>query len=153
LGYAAADLELWKNMKITFSRKHWIANGVASILSLFCAITVICYSPFELPTRLALVALSIVVLLMCFYFWQPQEGGKESTGFWVWFTVFGAVWTFVGLWIGALIYQVPYFRLLTLHSAAWESLRWMGPLLIGPFIVLLGLVSIIRKGIPNLLNN
>jgi len=140
------------DMKITFSQNCWIANGVASIVFLLCAIPAICYSPFEPKTRIALGALSIVVLLMCFYFWQLQEKGKEKMDYWVWCTVFGVGWTFVGLWIGALIYRVSYLDLLALQSTAWEGLGWMGPLAIGPFLVLLGLVSILRKGILKLLN-
>ena len=141
------------DMKKTFSRRHWIANGVASIVFLLSAITAIYHTPFEPKTRIALAALSIVVLLTCFYFWQPHESGKEKMRFWIKFTVFGVVWTFVGFGIGALIYRVPYLGLLTLQSAAWKSLGWMGPLAVGPFLVILGLVSIMRKGILNLLKN
>jgi heme/copper-type cytochrome/quinol oxidase subunit 4 len=140
-------------MKKTFSRRHWIANGVASIVFLLCAITAIYYTPFEPTTRIALAFLSIVLLLMCFYFWQPHESGKEKMDYWVWFTVFGVAWTFVGFGIGALIYRVSYLGLLTLQSAAWKSLGWMGPLAVGPLLVVLGLVSIMRKAILNLLNN
>jgi hypothetical protein len=140
-------------MKKTFSRRDWIANGVASTVFLLCAITAIYYIPFEPKTRIALAALSIVLLLMCFYFWQPHESGKEKMDYYVWFTVFGVAWTFVGFGIGALIYRVSYLGLLTLQSAAWKSLGWMGPLAVGPFVVVLGLVSIMRKGILTLLNN
>ena len=140
-------------MKKTFSRRHWIANGVAPIVFLLCAITAIYYTPFEPTTRIALAFLSIVLLLMCFYFWQPHESGKEKIDYWVWFTVFGVAWTFVGFGIGALIYRVSYLGLLTLQSAAWKSLGWMGPLAVGPLLVVLGLVSIMRKAILNLLNN
>jgi len=94
-----------------------------------------------------------MLLLICFYFWQPQESGKEKMDYWVWITVFGVAWTFVGFGIGALIYRVPYLGLLTLQPAAWKSLGWMGPLAVGPFLVVLGLVSIVRKGVLNLLNN
>jgi hypothetical protein len=140
-------------MKKSISRRHWIANGVASIVFLFCAITAIYYAPFEPKTRIALAALSIVLLLMCLYFWQLHESGKEKMDYWAWFTVFGVAWTFVGFGIGALIYRVSYLGLLTLQSAAWKSLGWMGPLAVGPFLVVLGLVSIMRKEILNLLNN
>ena len=95
----------------------------------------------------------IVVLLICFYFWQPQESGKEKMVYWVWITVLGVVWTFAGLWIGSLIYPASYLGLLTLQSADWEALGWMGPLVIGPFAAVLGLVSVMRRGILNLLNN
>ena len=90
---------------------------------------------------------------MCFYFWQPQETGKEKMHYWVWVTVLGVAWTFVGFGIGALIYRVSYFGLLTLQPVAWKNLGWMGPLAIGPFLVALGLVSIMRKGVLNLLKN
>jgi hypothetical protein len=140
-------------MKKAFSPRQWIANGVASIVFLLCAISAIYYAPFEPKTRIALVALSIMLLLMCFYFWQPHESGKEKINYWVWLMVFGVVWTFVGFGIGALIYNASYLGLLALQSAAWKSLGWMGPLAVGPFLVVLGLVSIIRKGILNLLNN
>jgi hypothetical protein len=140
-------------MKKTFSRRHWIANGVASIVFLLCAVVVIYYTPFEPKTRIGLVALAIVLLLMCFYFWQLHESGKEKMHYWVWVIVFGVVWTLVGFGVGALIYNASYLGLLTLQSAAWKSLGWMGPLAVGPFLVVLGLVSIMRKGILNLLNN
>ena len=140
-------------MKKTYSRRDWIANGVASIVFLLCAIAAIYYTPFEPKTRIALAALSVVLLLMFFYFWQPHESGKEKMDYYVLFTVFGVAWTFVGFGIGALIYRVSYLGLLTLHSASWKSLGWMGPLAVGPFLVVLGLVSIMRKGILNLLNN
>jgi hypothetical protein len=139
-------------MKIAFSQKNWIANGVASVVFVFCAITAIYCTPFEPQTKIALGALSIILLLGCFYLWQAHEGGKEKADFWVRFTVFGVAWTFVGLWIGSLIYRVSYVGLLTLQSAPWEALGWMGPLAIGPFLVVLGLVSIMRKVILNLLN-
>ena len=140
-------------MKKTFSRRHWIANGIASIVFLLCAIIAIYYTPFEPKTRIAFAALSIVLLLVCLYFWQPHESEKEKMDYWVWFTVFGVAWTLVGFGIGALIYRVSYLGLLRLQSAAWKSLGWMGPLAVGPFLVVLGLVSIMRKGILNLLNN
>ena len=140
-------------MKKNLSRRDWIATGGASIVFLLCSITAIYYTPFEPKTRIALVALSIVLMLMCFYFWQPHESGKEKMHYWVWVTVFGVAWTFVGFGIGALIYRVSYVGLLTLQSVAWKSLGWMGPLAVGPFLVGLGLVSIMRKGILNLLNN
>jgi hypothetical protein len=140
-------------MKKIFSRRDWIANGVASIVFLLCAISAIYYTPFEPKTRIALAALSVVLLLMFFYFWQPHESGKEKMDYYVLFTVFGVAWTFVGFGIGALIYRVSYLGLLTLQSASWKNLGWMGPLAIGPFLIALGLVSIMRKGILNLLNN
>jgi len=138
-------------MKKAFPRRHWIASGVASIVFLLFAISVIYYAPFDPKARIALAALSIMLLLMCFYFWQPQESGKEKTNYWVWIMVFGVAWTFFGFGIGALIYRVSYLGLLTLQPAAWKGLGWMGPLAIGPFLVVLGLVSIMRKGILNLL--
>jgi len=140
-------------MKKTFSPRHWIANSVASIVFLLYAIAAIYYTPFEPKTRIAFAALSIVLLLVCLYFWQPHESEKEKMDYWVWFTVFGVAWTFVGFGIGALIYRVSYLGLLTLQSTAWKSLGWMGPLAVGPFLVVPGLVSIMRKEILNLLNN
>ena len=140
-------------MKKTYSRRDWIANGVASIVFLLCPIAAIYYIPFEPKTRIALAFLSVMLLLMCFYFWQPHESGKEKMNYWVWLTVFGVAWTFVGFGTGALIYRVSYLGLLTLQSAAWKSLGWMGPLAVGPFLVALGLVSVMRKRILNLLNN
>lgn len=140
-------------MKKSFSRRDWIANSVASIVFLLCAIAAIYYTPFEPKIRIALAALSIMLLLMCFYFWQPHESGREKMHYWVWVTVLGVAWTFIGFGIGAVIYRVSYLGLLTLQPAAWKSLGWMGPLAVGPFLVVLGLVSIMRKGILNLLNN
>ena len=140
-------------MKKTYSRRDWIANGVASIVFLLYAIAAIYYTPFEPKTRIALAFLSVMLLLMCFYFWQPHESGKEKMNYWVWLTVFGVAWTFVGFGIGALIYRVSYLGLLTLQSAAWKSLGWMGPLAVGPFLIVLGVVSIMRKGILNILDN
>jgi hypothetical protein len=140
-------------MKITSSQRHWIANGVASIVFLSCAIIAIYYITSDPRIRIALAALSIVVLLMCLYSWQERESGKQNTSFWIWFAVFGVVWTFVGNGIGALIYRVSYFGLLTFQSATWKAVGWMGPLAIGPLFVVIGLVSIVRKVILNLLNN
>jgi hypothetical protein len=140
-------------MKITSSQKNWIANGVASGVFLLCAVAAVYCSPFEPQTKIALCALSIILLLGCFYLWQPQEGGKEKLGFWVRFSVFGVAWTFVGLYVGSVIYRVSYVGLLTFQAAAWEGLGWMGPLAIGPFLVVLGLVCIMRKVMLNLLNN
>jgi len=67
-------------------------------------------------------------------------------------TVFGLVWSLVGPWIGSLIYHVSFLGLLKLDAAAWDALGWMGPLLIGPFVVVLGVVSMIRKMILDALN-
>jgi len=70
-------------MKKTSSQRHWIANGVASIVFLICAITAIYYITSDPRVRIPLAALSIVVLLACLYFWQPREGGKQNIGFWI----------------------------------------------------------------------
>lgn len=140
-------------MKKNLSKIDWIANGLALFIFLFCTIIAIYYTPFEPKTRIALVGLSLVLIFLCFYFWQPQESGKEKMHYWVWVTVLGVAWTFVGFGIGALIYHVSYFGILTLQSIAWKNLGWMGPLAIGPFLVAVGLVSIMRKGILNLLKN
>jgi hypothetical protein len=67
-------------------------------------------------------------------------------------TIFGLVWSFVGPWIGAMIYHVSFLGLLKFDPAAWDGLGYMGPLLIGPFIVVLCIVSMIRKVILDTLN-
>jgi hypothetical protein len=140
-------------MKITSSQKNWIANGVASIVFLICAIIPIYYITSDPRIRIALAALTIVVLLICLYFWQERESGKQNMSFWIWFAVFGVVWTFVGNGIGALIYRVSYIGLLSFEPTTWKAVGWMGPLAMGPLFVILALVSIVRKEILSLLNN
>jgi hypothetical protein len=140
-------------MKMTSSQKNWIANGVASIVFLIGAIAAIYYISSDPRIRIPLAALTIVVLLICLYFWQERESGKQNMSFWIWFAVFGVVWTFVGNGIGALIYRVSYIGLLSFESATWKAVGCMGPLAMGPLFVIIALVNIVRKGILNLLNN
>jgi len=151
--YRLAARRALDGMSKTLLPRHWIANSIASIFFLFFAITAIYYAPFELKIQIALVALSILLLLFSLYLWQPQESEKEMVQYWVWVVVLGLAWTFVGFGIGAMIYRVSYLGLLTLQPVAWKSLGWMGPLAFGPFLVVLGLVSIMRTGILNLLKN
>jgi hypothetical protein len=105
------------------------------------------YGPFGLLARIEFGLLSIVLLLICLYFWQAREYGKSKMGWWVWVTVVSIAWTLIGCGIGALRYGVSYVGLLTFRPEAWEGLGWMGPLGMGPFGVVIGLVGMMRRAI------
>ena len=132
--------------------KTYIANILASLLFLVFSVFAIWHSPFELWIQLHLGVLLVVILMICWFLWQPQESGNESMKWWCWMTVLGLVWSLVGPWIGALIYHVSFLGLLKFDPAAWDGLGYMGPLLIGPFIFVLGIVSMSRKVILDALN-
>ena len=132
--------------------KTYIANILASIVFLVLGVFAIRHSPFELWIQLSLGVFLVVILMTFWFLWQPQESGNESMKWWCWTTVLGLVWSPIGLWIGALIYHVSFLDLLKFDPAAWDGLGYMGPLLIGPFIFVLGIVSMIRKVILDVLN-
>jgi hypothetical protein len=132
--------------------KTYIANILASLVFLVIGVFAIWYSPFELWIQLSLGVLLVVIIMIFWFLWQPQESGNESMKLWCWMTVLGLVLSPVGLWIGALIYHVSFLELLKFDPAAWDGLGYMGPLIIGPFMVVLGIVSMIRKVILDAMN-
>jgi hypothetical protein len=62
-------------------------------------------------------------------------------------TLFGVAWTFIGFYIGSLIYGVSYFKVLRLDSEALNNIGYLGPLAIGPFMFLTGVATLLRHAV------
>ena len=149
----AVTLTALEHMKKNLSRQDWIATAGASIVFLLCAITAIYYTPLEPKTRIAIAALSVVLILMCFFLATARKRKREATSLGLGYSLWSSL-DICWFWDRSPEFTVvQYLALLTAQSAAWKSLGWMGMLAVGPFLVVIGLVSIMRKVILNLLNN
>ena len=124
--------------------KTIIANSLATLILVSVSAWLIWGNPIDFRYQLALSALTIVVVLMCWFFWQPQVDGREPIRWWIWMLVFSIAWTFIGPFIGSLIYRVSYLGLLTFQDKAWGNVGYLGPLAMGPFLFVLAVVSILR---------
>jgi hypothetical protein len=132
--------------------KTYTANIIAAVIFAGLCLLAIWHGPFTLRTQLELGAILIVVILICWFFWQEQESGRWSMKFWFQLTVGSLVWSLVGLWIGSLIYHVSFLRLMRFDMKAWDNLGWLGPFAIGPVGLVFSVASIIRKAILDVLN-
>lgn len=139
------------NLNPASDPKMYAANIIASFVFAGLCLLGIWHGPFELKTQLQLGAILIVVVVICWYFWQAEECGRWGMKFLFQVTIASLVWTFVGPWIASLIYHVSFLRLLRFDKAAWDSLGWTGPLMIGPVPLVFGIASMIRRAILDVL--
>ena len=63
--------------------------------------------------------------------------------------VFSIAWTFVGPFIGSLIYRVSYIDLITFQDDALDKVGYLGPLAMGPFFFVVAATSIVRGLVLN----
>jgi len=126
--------------------KHIVANILATLVCVITVGALIWCSPINLSNQYGLSIGLLVIVLYCWYTWQPQERGKATIRSWAWQALIFLVWIFILPLIFALIYRLSYLELLTFHFETFKKVDYIGRLLlvIGPPMLVIALVSMIR---------
>ncbi|KPK10433.1 MAG: hypothetical protein AMJ68_09310 [Acidithiobacillales bacterium SG8_45] len=93
---------------------------------------------------------AIIISFICYYLWQTNEWDDLKSSALV--TIFGLIWTVAGFYIGAVIYNAPCSEIMFLKSEAWNQMGYLGPLAIGPFAAIAGIVFMFRSLLLRLKN-
>ncbi|MCX7009299.1 MAG: hypothetical protein NTY53_18975 [Kiritimatiellaeota bacterium] len=126
--------------------KYILANILATIVLVIIAGALIWFSPINPSNQLGLSIVLLIIVLYCWYTWQPQENGKLTIRSWAWQALIFLVWILILPLIFALMYRLSYLELLTFHFETFKKVDYIGRILlvIGPPLLVIALVSMIR---------
>jgi hypothetical protein len=126
--------------------KQIVANILATIVLVVISESLIWCSPINLSNQYGLSIGVLIIVLYCWYTWQPRERGNETIRTWTWQAIIFLGWIFVLPLILSLIYRLPYVELFTFNFEAVKKVDYIGRLLlvVGPPMLMIALTSMLR---------